>query len=144
MRSFSVLLLREFRDGPRLGGSYGQIPSPKSIVNRSARNRKRKCGYWRPGFRDFGKTSSVPVLVKIGALWSGPCRENDIEGQMREGSFGEKVEVVQINVEERPSLVRKCGVERILHWFLFGAEKQMQEFQGLLKKLELVSWAGQQ
>jgi len=49
-----------------------------------------------------------------------------------------------MNVEERPDFVRKSSVERILPWFLFGAEKQMQEFQGLLKKLVLVSWAGQQ
>lgn len=65
----------------------------------------------------------MPVLVKIGALWSGPCRENDVEGQMREGWFGEKVKVVQINVEERSGLVWKCGVERTPPWFPFGAEK---------------------
>jgi thioredoxin 1 len=85
---------------------------------------------------------SVPTIVKFGAPWCGPCREVDVELQKLERSFAEKVQIIQINVDQRPDLVKKCRVERIPHLFLYVNDKAVKEFQGFLTESELVAWAG--
>lgn len=85
---------------------------------------------------------SVRTIVKFGAPWCGPCREVDVELHKLERSFGEKVQVRRINVDQRPDLVKKCSVERIPHLFLYVNDKAVKEFQGFLTESELVAWAG--
>ena len=50
---------------------------------------------------------SIPTILKFGAPWCGPCREVDVELQKLERSFAEKVQVIQINGEQRPDSVNK-------------------------------------
>lgn len=83
-----------------------------------------------------------PVIVKFGASWCGPCREIDVELKKLERSHRQKVKVVQINVDERPDLVEKCGIEQIPHLFLYVDSKPVKQYQGVLTKPELEAWVG--
>ncbi|MBL8891369.1 MAG: thioredoxin family protein [Planctomycetaceae bacterium] len=87
-------------------------------------------------------STTIPVLVKFGATWCGPCREIDAELKKLEDSYRQQIKVVQIDVDERPDLVEKAGIEQIPHLFLYVDGKHVKQHQGVLTKSELAVWAG--
>jgi len=72
----------------------------------------------------------VPVLVKFGAQWCGPCRRMEPELDKIEQSLAGKLAVVRIDTEEYPELAEHYGVSGIPHIFLMHRGKLIADRVG--------------
>lgn len=87
-------------------------------------------------------TNTHPVIVKFGAAWCPPCQH--IEGELDHlaRTYGNRVHVVKIDIDERPDLAEHFRVRSIPHVMLFQYGKQVSEFKGSRSAEEIAQWAG--
>ncbi|MEO3972785.1 thioredoxin [Streptomyces sp. CAU 1734] len=57
--------------------------------------------------------SDKPVLVDFWAAWCGPCRQIAPSLQAIADEYGDKIEVVKLNIDENPATAAKYGVMSI-------------------------------
>ncbi|MEU6392446.1 thioredoxin [Streptomyces sp. NPDC046939] len=57
--------------------------------------------------------SSKPVLVDFWAAWCGPCRQIAPSLEAIASEYGDKIEVVKLNIDENPAVAAKYGVMSI-------------------------------
>ncbi|MCA8998758.1 MAG: thioredoxin family protein [Planctomycetaceae bacterium] len=82
---------------------------------------------------------SVPVVVKFGAEWCGPCRSMHQElEKLRSRVSG--FHLVEINVDEKPELARHYGVSSIPRTFLFVDGQLVSDLRGSRRADDLESW----
>ncbi|WP_417848297.1 thioredoxin family protein [Thalassoglobus sp.] len=85
--------------------------------------------------------SQKPVIVKFGADWCGPCRAMDPELSRLRSRYSEKLDVVEIDIDEKPHLAKHYGVSGIPRIFLFKDGRLKKSRTGYASQKELLSWS---
>jgi len=91
-------------------------------------------------FEEKIKKSAKPVLVDFFATWCGPC---EVLGPVLEKiteSFGDKVVLAKVNVDQFPATSGKFNIDRIPNVILFKNGKQVDGFIGLMPADEIKKW----
>ncbi|WP_251094141.1 thioredoxin [Streptomyces sp. Caat 7-52] len=57
--------------------------------------------------------SDKPVLVDFWAAWCGPCRQIAPSLEAIAAEYGDKIEIVKLNIDENPDTAAKYGVMSI-------------------------------
>ncbi|QIQ03814.1 thioredoxin [Streptomyces liangshanensis] len=57
--------------------------------------------------------SDKPVLVDFWAAWCGPCRQIAPSLEAIAAEYGDKIEIVKLNIDENPNTAAKYGVMSI-------------------------------
>ncbi|MBN34770.1 MAG: thiol reductase thioredoxin [Rhodospirillaceae bacterium] len=81
-----------------------------------------------------------PVLVDFWAEWCGPCKQIAPALEDLAQEYGEKVQVVKVNIDENPGTPSKYGVRGIPTIMMFKAGEVAAVKVGALPKSKLYEW----
>lgn len=82
--------------------------------------------------------SDKPVLVDFWAEWCGPCR---LVGPVLEeiaAEYGEKLEIVKLNIDENPTIARDYQIMSIPTMSVFSGGKIVKSIVGAKPKAALL------
>ncbi len=82
--------------------------------------------------------STKPVLVDYWAEWCGPCRQVAPVLEQIASEYGEKLEIVKLNVDDNPQVVRSYGIMNIPTLALFKDGQVVKEIVGAKSKSALL------
>ena len=77
-------------------------------------------------------------LLDFWAPWCGPCRIMNPILEELEKELGDKVEIVKINVDEKPDEAQKFGVMSIPTYVVLKDEKEVGRKIGVTAKADLL------
>ena len=81
-----------------------------------------------------------PVLVDFWAEWCGPCRQIAPALEEIAKTFGERVTIAKVNIDENPSTPSKYGVRGIPTLMIFKDGELAASKVGALPKSKLMEW----
>ncbi|MGA8115123.1 MAG: thioredoxin [Actinocatenispora sp.] len=81
--------------------------------------------------------SDKPVLVDFWAEWCGPCKKVTPVLDELSTQFGDKVEIVKLNIDENPKVTRDYGVMSIPTLTMFKNGEPVQSVVGAQPKSTL-------
>jgi thioredoxin 1 len=84
--------------------------------------------------------ASGPVVVDFWAEWCGPCRMIAPALEELQGSMGEKVKIVKLNVDENPAVAQKYGIMSIPTLMMFKNGELASRQVGAAPKAKLEQW----
>ncbi|SFJ38156.1 thioredoxin family protein [Planctomicrobium piriforme] len=90
----------------------------------------------RPSEAWFQKTvldNPKPVLVEFGAAWCGPCKQLAVVLRDIEKNYGEKIDVVKIDIDEKPDLADLYGIDAVPVLMVFQDGKVVEAERGLIR-----------
>jgi thioredoxin len=82
----------------------------------------------------------VPVLVDFHATWCPPCKALAPEIAALQQERGDRLRVVQIDVDREPELTQRHGVQGIPDVRLFVAGREAARFTGFRDRAEIAAW----
>jgi len=78
-----------------------------------------------------------PVLVYFWASWCGPCRLMSPVVEWVATEYGDRLKVVQVEVDPNPESVSKYQVEGVPALRLFKSGELLESTEGAINKLKL-------
>lgn len=85
--------------------------------------------------------SDRPVIVKFGADWCGPCRRVDQELRSIRSGYAGQLDVVFVDIDEKPHLARHYNVGSIPRLLLMKDGRVRRSRVGFASRQELLNWA---
>ncbi|MGZ8281421.1 MAG: thioredoxin [Allosphingosinicella sp.] len=85
-------------------------------------------------------SADKPVLVDFWAEWCGPCRMIAPALEELSVEFGERVEIVKLNIDENPEAPTKYGVRGIPTMILFKDGQPAATKVGAEPKSRIQGW----
>jgi len=82
--------------------------------------------------------NSKPVLVDYWAEWCGPCRQVAPVLEEIAQEYASKIEIVKLNVDENPEVVRTYGIMNIPTLTVFKDGQVVKEIVGAKPKSALL------
>ena len=95
-------------------------------------------------FDDDVLKSSTPVLVDYWAEWCGPCKMIAPILDEVSGTYGDKLQVAKMNVDENREVPAKFGIRGIPTLMLFKNGELAATKVGAMSKAQLVAFIDQQ
>jgi thioredoxin 1 len=87
--------------------------------------------------------AELPVLVKVGATWCGPCGiMNPILEELTK-EVADKMHIVNVDVDDSPDVANELNVENVPTFVVFQNGQELGRRVGAVSKQELVIWAGE-
>lgn len=77
-------------------------------------------------------------LLDYWAIWCGPCRTMEPVIEEIEKELGDKMELIKINVDEKPEEASKYGVMSIPTYIVFKDDKEVGRKIGITSKADLL------
>ncbi len=84
----------------------------------------------------------IPVLVKFGAQWCGPCRAMEPTLEKLSETMKGQVKIVDIDVDQRPELAAHYKTSSIPRLFLLDHGKIVADHVGSFDRMQLERWIG--
>ena len=81
--------------------------------------------------------SASPVLVDFSAAWCGPCKKLEPIVHEIAAEYGQRLKVVQVDVDQAPGTAAKFGVLSIPTLMIFHGGKVKDQYTGVLSKKAL-------
>ena len=82
-------------------------------------------------------SSARPVVVEYWAEWCGPCRQVGPVLQALAAEYGERVDVVKVNVDENPGISQRYGVLPVPTISLFSGGEVVRQVVGVRSRAAL-------
>jgi thioredoxin 1 len=82
--------------------------------------------------------SDKPVLVDFWAEWCGPCRQVAPILQEIASEYGDKLEIVKLNIDENPEIPRQYGVLQIPTMNVYKGGEVVKQIIGAKPKAMLL------
>ena len=82
--------------------------------------------------------NSKPVLVDYWAEWCGPCRQVGPVLEEIASEYGEMIDIVKLNVDDNPGVVRTYGILNIPTLTVFKDGQVVKEIVGAKPKSALL------
>jgi thioredoxin 1 len=86
------------------------------------------------------RQSPIPVVVDFWAEWCGPCRMIGPALEELSESYGGRVKIAKVNVDDNPGAAASLGVRGIPALFLFKDGQVVANKVGAAPKAALQSW----
>jgi thioredoxin 1 len=83
--------------------------------------------------------SSKPVLVDFWAEWCGPCRQVAPILDEISAEYGDKIEIVKVNVDNEPQLAQQYGIVSIPALQVFQGGQLVKQMVGAKPKVALLA-----
>jgi|SRR5215469_7516625 len=82
--------------------------------------------------------SAKPVIVDYWAEWCGPCRQVSPVLEEIASEYGEKIDIVKLNVDENPVVTQRYGIMNIPTMSVFKDGQVVKEIVGAKPKAALL------
>jgi thioredoxin len=82
--------------------------------------------------------SGKPVIVDYWAEWCGPCRQVAPVLEEIASEYGEKIDIVKLNVDENPEVTQRYGIMNIPTMSVFKDGQVVKEIVGAKPKSALL------
>jgi thioredoxin 1 len=83
--------------------------------------------------------STKPVLVDFWAEWCGPCRQVSPILDEISAEYGDKIEIVKVNVDNEPALAQQYGIVSIPALQVFQGGQLVKQMVGAKPKVALLA-----
>lgn len=83
--------------------------------------------------------ANKPVLVDFWAPWCGPCKMLGPILQQVADHYGDKIQIVKVNVDDNTQTPAKFGVRGVPTMMLFKDGENVETKVGVIQKSQLIS-----
>ncbi|MER3522199.1 MAG: thioredoxin, partial [Acidimicrobiia bacterium] len=80
----------------------------------------------QPGFDEFVKSSTIPVLVDFWAEWCGPCKAMEPVLEELAAEYEGRLVIAKVNVDSEPDLAARFGIMAIPTMVLLSEGEEVE------------------
>ena len=88
-------------------------------------------------FEEMLQGAEVPLLVDFYAPWCGPCRKLAPLLESVKAKWGDKLEVVKVDIDVNEAIALHLGIDAIPSVRIFSGGVQVGDFVGLMPQDEI-------